>query len=166
MRNTFRNNFGRNPVWWLTGLAALAVVIVLELAVSGIRRVYFPTDQDLMQEVEKNRAVKGVVRDHAGITAEEGEAGPDAQRAGEDDDADDDKTRASSTDMERWSFSGGSRRRLSDAASTSVPASGSRRVSRLGVEEYVPPPFTPPVEERDDPFAAAFSAGSSSTKKG
>lgn len=119
-----------------------------------------------MQEVEKSSAVRGVVRGHAGVTAEEGEAGLESHRAGGDEDADDDKTRASaSTDLERWSFSGDSRRRLSDAHSTSVPASGSRRVSRLMAEEYVPPPFTPPAEERDDPFAAAFSGESSSAKK-
>ena len=32
VRNTFRNNFGRNPIWWLTGLAALAAVLAVAVA--------------------------------------------------------------------------------------------------------------------------------------
>lgn len=81
VRNTFLHNFGRIPMWWLTTLAALVSVVVLELIVTGLRRVYFTTDQDLMQEIEHYEDVRAIFKEHAAelgeSTAVEGaETGP------------------------------------------------------------------------------------------
>ncbi len=53
-------------------MVAITAVIVLELLLTGIRRVYFPKDQDLMQEIENYEGVMTVMKEHA---AERGEAG-------------------------------------------------------------------------------------------
>ncbi|KAB5531286.1 hypothetical protein GE09DRAFT_1292068 [Coniochaeta sp. 2T2.1] len=71
VRDAFTHNFGRSPVWWLTGLMALVAVIVFELLVASVRRAYWPRDQDLMQALEKDKGIMQVMREHA---AERGEA--------------------------------------------------------------------------------------------
>ncbi len=52
VRNSFLRNFGRNPVWWFTGIGALAAVLVFEIWVGSARRMFWPSDRDLMQEIE------------------------------------------------------------------------------------------------------------------
>ncbi|CAH0020978.1 unnamed protein product [Clonostachys rhizophaga] len=54
VHDTFIHNFGRQLSWWVTVLLSLATLVVIELVVQSIRRVYFPTDQDLMQRIEKD----------------------------------------------------------------------------------------------------------------
>lgn len=53
VHGAFLHRFGKMPLWWLTLIMVLIMVIVLELAVTAVRRVFWPHDQDLMQEVEK-----------------------------------------------------------------------------------------------------------------
>ncbi len=72
VRNAFLHNFGDTWTWWLTVMATLAGALALELLVMAIRRVYFPTDQDLMQEIEHCDTVMAATNEHA---AESGEAG-------------------------------------------------------------------------------------------
>lgn len=64
VRGGFTHRFGRSPTWWLTLVMVLAMVVVFELAVNAMRRIFWPQDQDLMQEVEK-LDVKGHMADHA-----------------------------------------------------------------------------------------------------
>ena len=71
VRNAFIDNYGRRLVWWTTVLLELIVLIVIELVVQAIRRVYFPSDQDLMQRIEKDGNVDRVFGD--GKDAEEGD---------------------------------------------------------------------------------------------
>ncbi|KAI0123941.1 phospholipid-translocating P-type ATPase [Xylariales sp. AK1849] len=52
VRNGFIHNFGHQLLWWVTGLLALAAVMVFELCVKSVRRVYFPNDEDVEQENE------------------------------------------------------------------------------------------------------------------
>lgn len=60
VRDGFVYGFGRVPAWWLTLVMVLAAVVVFELAVTALRRIYWPEDQDLMQEAEQiGRAVRG-----------------------------------------------------------------------------------------------------------
>ncbi|KAG6002044.1 hypothetical protein E4U21_003558 [Claviceps maximensis] len=54
VRKAFLHNFGRQLSWWTTLLLALATLVVVDLVVQSVRRVYWPTDQDLMQRIEKN----------------------------------------------------------------------------------------------------------------
>lgn len=79
VRDAFTDNFGRNMVWWLTVVVVLAMLTLLEMVVTAVRRVFWPEDQDLMQEAEKYACVLGTVDDHA---AEMGEAGPEVNEKG------------------------------------------------------------------------------------
>ncbi|PSS00840.1 hypothetical protein BD289DRAFT_458411 [Coniella lustricola] len=53
VRDAFMDNFGKTSTWWLTLAMVLAMVVVFELAVTALRRIYWPQDQDLVQEQEK-----------------------------------------------------------------------------------------------------------------
>jgi len=71
VHHAFLKDFGRDPTWWTTIALTLSTVIVLELMVSALRRVYWPNDQDIMQRIELDKSVRSVMREHA---AELGEA--------------------------------------------------------------------------------------------
>jgi phospholipid-translocating ATPase len=73
VRDNFLHNFGGVLSWWVTIALALFSLIVMELCVQAIRRVYWPTDQDLMQRIEKDAVANKIVRDRA-AAAERGEA--------------------------------------------------------------------------------------------
>lgn len=70
VRDAFIHNFGRTLNWWVIILMELATLIVLDLAVQSVRRVYFPNDVDLMQRMEKD-AVKAAK--HKAAAAEKGQ---------------------------------------------------------------------------------------------
>ncbi|CAM1507873.1 Fc.00g047210.m01.CDS01 [Cosmosporella sp. VM-42] len=72
VRDAFLDNFGRKLAWWTTILLELVALIVIELVVQSIRRVYFPTDQDLMQRIEQDHDVRDIFKDKVN-TAEKGE---------------------------------------------------------------------------------------------
>lgn len=74
VRDSFTDTFGRDPAWWLTVIMVLAMVILLELMITAVRRIFWPQDQDLMQEAEKYPGMLEVMRGHA---TEMGEAGMD-----------------------------------------------------------------------------------------
>lgn len=74
MRDAILENFGRQLVWWTTILLELAALIVIELVIQAIRRVYWPTDEDLMQRVEKDQMAYSALKDRAAKAAESGEA--------------------------------------------------------------------------------------------
>lgn len=71
VRDAFLETFGRDPVWWLTIIMVLAMLILLELMITAVRRIFWPQDQDLMQEAEKDAGVLDVMKEH---TTELGEA--------------------------------------------------------------------------------------------
>lgn len=73
VRDDFIHNFGRQLLWWVTVLLALAAGLVLELCVTSLRRVYFPTDQDLWQEIERS-GTGDVLNEHAAERGEVSEA--------------------------------------------------------------------------------------------
>ncbi|KAF6819097.1 phospholipid-transporting ATPase DNF3-like protein 2 [Colletotrichum sojae] len=54
IRHTFLNNFGRTLNYWAVIFITLSAVIVLELLINAIRRVYWPQDVDFMQRLEKD----------------------------------------------------------------------------------------------------------------
>lgn len=67
VRRGFLDNFGRQLSWWTTLLVALATLVVMDLVVQGVRRVYWPTDQDLMQRIEKDSSARKALREHAAL---------------------------------------------------------------------------------------------------
>ncbi|ROW08853.1 hypothetical protein VMCG_02999 [Cytospora schulzeri] len=145
VRDGLLHNFGRNGTWWLTLLLVLAAVTLFELSLSAVRRIFWPQDQDLMQEVERYAGVMDVMREHA---AEMGEAGIDIDVDGQDgkDWSGDEYASA------RSSYSAGWMRRQSYKTSRDL---------------YVAPPFPATPEERGDPmdeaaYVAACQRGAAS----
>ncbi|KAH0594627.1 hypothetical protein MHUMG1_07461 [Metarhizium humberi] len=67
VRRGFLDNFGRQVSWWTTLLVALATLVIMDLVVQGVRRVYWPTDQDLMQRIEKDAGARQALREHAAL---------------------------------------------------------------------------------------------------
>ncbi|KAG5976494.1 hypothetical protein E4U55_007305 [Claviceps digitariae] len=61
VRKGLLQNFGRQLSWWTTLLLALATLVVMDLVVQAVRRVYWPTDQDLMQRIEKDEEARRAV---------------------------------------------------------------------------------------------------------
>ncbi|PKS07259.1 hypothetical protein jhhlp_005861 [Lomentospora prolificans] len=68
--NAFMHNFGHTLTWWAIVLLVLLSLIVVELVVSAVRRVYWPGDWDIMQRVEKDGKVEEMRRE---IDAEMGD---------------------------------------------------------------------------------------------
>ena len=60
VRDAFIHNFGHTLQWWTVVLLELFTLVVMELVVQAIRRVYWPTDQDLMQRIERDNEVHGL----------------------------------------------------------------------------------------------------------
>lgn len=65
VRDAFLENFGRTLAWWTIVLLELAALIVLELVIQAVRRVYWPTDEDLMQRVEKDAEAYKALKERA-----------------------------------------------------------------------------------------------------
>jgi phospholipid-translocating ATPase len=79
VRDAFIHNFGPTLSWWVIILLELAALLVLDLAVQSVRRVYFPTDVDLMQRIEKDVAKE---RRRKAASGEKGEGMELEQMAG------------------------------------------------------------------------------------
>ncbi|CAK7565106.1 MAG: drs2 neo1 protein [Sporothrix epigloea] len=176
VHDAFLHNFGRTATWWVTLIVALAAVVVLELVVSSVRRWLFATDLDLMQQIEHDRDVRAVLHEHA---IENGEAGRydiaagagggigDADPPGRTSAAGDhlafDQGRPSNT----FSVGGGGVNKNShhhgavghtthNNGSLALPRNsfgGGRRTAPFSV---LPPPFSPPAVERDNPMSSFF----------
>ncbi|KAI0158039.1 phospholipid-translocating P-type ATPase [Hypoxylon sp. FL1284] len=73
VRGSFMNEFGNKLGWWAAAGAIVAAVVALELGLKALQRIYFPRDQDLWQEIEREGGVSQVLKEHA---AEEGKAAP------------------------------------------------------------------------------------------
>ncbi|KAI1372807.1 phospholipid-translocating P-type ATPase [Hypoxylon crocopeplum] len=71
VRGSFVHEFGNKLGWWATAGATIAAVLSLELGVTALQRIYFPRDQHLWQEIEREGGVLDVLKEHA---AEEGRA--------------------------------------------------------------------------------------------
>ncbi|CAK7224184.1 drs2 neo1 protein [Sporothrix bragantina] len=179
VHGAFLYNFGRTATWWVTLIVALAAVVVLELVVGGVRRLLFPTDLDLMQQIEHDRDVRAVLHEHA---AENGEMGGGYEMAGGAGDgaatpvrkstAGDDVSFYYGRPSNTFSVGGPS---ANDSVNNSVvnhtfynntnnngslappsPAVPPPRHSfgnGRRMAEYVPPPFSPPAVERDNPMS-------------
>ncbi|KAI0376675.1 phospholipid-translocating P-type ATPase [Hypomontagnella monticulosa] len=73
VRGSFVHEFGNKLGWWATAGATIAAVLAFELGVTALQRIYFPRDQHLWQEIEREGGVAEVFKEHA---AEEGRAMP------------------------------------------------------------------------------------------
>lgn len=81
IRRAFLDNFGHTLNFWAVSLVILGACMVLELLCSALRRVYFASDVDLLQRMERQEK-KDAKRAAKGLGATHPEAGH-AQRADE-----------------------------------------------------------------------------------
>ncbi|KAL2131051.1 hypothetical protein VTI74DRAFT_5614 [Chaetomium olivicolor] len=175
VKHAFVWRFGRNGMWWLVHFVVLSALVVFELGVTAVRRSLWPTDRDLMQEMESVKGVKEVLREHAtgggaGVgglgdggaeVAMEGNIGgaPERRRAG---DASSLKTvtsaSASATAASPEPVTEGTvpgwQRWEGHFSSAHYPyaAPAGNAGSRRHTQEFVRPQFTPPAEERENPM--------------
>lgn len=153
--------FGDRLSWWTTLLLTLATLIIIELAVQAIRRVYWPNDQDLMQRIEKDANSKHLLRQYAtdgagdlekgkaqaqGIELEEIGLQPDLQR---------EEGATLLTERERSVERGQSPQPISSVPRRSFQDLGPRRSVRMSHDDYRPPNFMPLAEEREIPYEDA-----------
>lgn len=139
VHGAFIHHFGKMPLWWLTLIMVLIMVIVLELAVTAVRRIFWPQDQDLMQEMEN---IIGVAGQFGADDTEQGGGYIEEQKV---------------KPSWGWGFSGGFRHW------------GRRRPSRIvSGDVYMAPPFatTPRCEESADPVNEASTREAKGGKRG
>lgn len=134
VRDAFIHNFGTRPTWWLTAIMALSIVIVFELSVSAVRHIFWPQDQDLMQEAEKYAGVLDVMKEHA---AEMGEAGAAATSG------DGKRTSRDSADGPR-----SSQQQQNERHSHGAQRAARRQSRKISSDVYGPPVFMATPEER------------------
>jgi phospholipid-translocating ATPase len=69
VRGAFLWGFGRQGLWWLVFFIVVSALVVFELGVTAVRKSLWPTDRDLMQEMEHVQGVRDVMREHADAAA-------------------------------------------------------------------------------------------------
>ncbi|KAI3317817.1 phospholipid-translocating P-type ATPase [Xylariaceae sp. AK1471] len=62
--HAFTQTFGNTLSWWVIAIVGISIVVGLNLGVTAIQRVFFPTDRNLWQEIEKHGDVNRVAREH------------------------------------------------------------------------------------------------------
>ncbi|OTB18222.1 hypothetical protein K445DRAFT_55124 [Daldinia sp. EC12] len=88
VRGSFLHEFGNKLGWWTAAGATIAAVLAFELGLTAFQRIYFPRDQHLWQEIEREGGVSAVLKEHA---AEEGRAAsPSGDLEGQGSNVDDD----------------------------------------------------------------------------
>lgn len=70
-KRAFLDNYGRTLSWWTTGLWVLSTLIIMELILGAVRRVYWPGDWDVMQRLEKNGELDRLDEERGDVEAEE-----------------------------------------------------------------------------------------------
>lgn len=58
VRHGVTRRFGRNPLWWLTLILIVLSVSMLEIVIKSIKSVFFPTDVETFQILERDLEVK------------------------------------------------------------------------------------------------------------
>ncbi|KAL2197742.1 hypothetical protein P885DRAFT_77420 [Corynascus similis CBS 632.67] len=158
IRDSFVENFGRQGLWWIVHFILLSALIVLELGVTTVRKSLWPTDRDLMQEMEHIKGVKEVMKEHAdggeaGVVAAasfDREADGAAGRGGQEDAASLKTVTSMSVSVpSRQGFWEGNASHYAHGAA-GTPGGGGRLTG-----EFVRPQFTPPAEERENPLEIA-----------
>lgn len=140
VRHAFLDNFGRRLQWWATILLELMTLVVMELVVQSIRRVYWPTDQDLMQRMEKDSDIKSIFKDNA-TAAEQGVM--NVEHDDDDDDGDEDRGRSGLAVPRQSREPSGSPR---------VSVQGPPSPMRMSHDDYRHGRATPAAEGRENPM--------------
>ncbi|KAK1253305.1 hypothetical protein MKX07_001382 [Trichoderma sp. CBMAI-0711] len=162
VRDDFIQNFGPRLSWWTTLLLGIVTPITMELAVQAIRRVYWPTERDLMQRVEKDANAKEILKKYAADGAADLEAGHTRSQGIEleglglqNTQREEGATLLADHDGGAESSLGPSAQPVSEVLRSTSGDLGQRRSVRVSHDDYRPPRFTPPAEERENPLEAA-----------
>lgn len=121
----------------------------------AIRRVYWPTDQDLMQRIEKDANSKEILKKFAAGEAGNLEAGNSQGIELEEivlraEQRDEGVTLLADHDGETERSQ--NPQPMSAVSRVSFQDLGQRRSVRISHDDYRPPRFTPPAEERENPL--------------
>lgn len=153
VRDEFIHNFGPRLSWWTSLVLGLVTPIIMELAVQAVRRVYFPTDQDLMQRIEKDANSKQILKKYAMDGGGDVEAGNTQGIELEEMRLPSDQREEGVTllaDHGREAERSQSPQPVNAVPRRSFHELGQRRSLRVSHDDYRPPSFTPLVEEGEN----------------
>lgn len=80
VRNGFFEHFGKNPLWWLTLILIIVAVVVLDLAIVTLRAAWWPRDEDVFQELERDLGVRMRFEEAAAMELQGGWQGKEAMK--------------------------------------------------------------------------------------
>ncbi|KAI8944610.1 phospholipid-translocating P-type ATPase [Xylaria longipes] len=60
----FTDGFGKSLTWWTVAIIGILIVVGANLGVTALQRVFFPTDRNLWQEIEKQGDVDRITREY------------------------------------------------------------------------------------------------------
>jgi len=72
VRSTFIKTFGDSLIWWLCLILIIATCLVFEIGTQSLRKVYFPSDEDVFQTLEKDPIVKRRFEEAASAELQQG----------------------------------------------------------------------------------------------
>lgn len=58
VRSGFLKHFGGSGKWWLVIIAIIDSVLIFEIALQAIKKIWFPSDVDVWQVLEKDKVIK------------------------------------------------------------------------------------------------------------
>ncbi|KIX08736.1 uncharacterized protein Z518_03393 [Rhinocladiella mackenziei CBS 650.93] len=58
VKRGFLDQFGRNPLWWITLLLIILVICLLEVIIKAVTAAFWPSDIDIFQGFEQDREVR------------------------------------------------------------------------------------------------------------
>jgi phospholipid-translocating ATPase len=58
VRSGFLKHFGGSGKWWLVILAIIDAVLIFEIALQAIKKIWLPSDVDVWQVLEKDKVIK------------------------------------------------------------------------------------------------------------
>ncbi|KAI0535380.1 hypothetical protein GGR58DRAFT_529526 [Xylaria digitata] len=62
--HAFTQTFGNSLAWWTVAVIGIFIVVGANLGVTAVQRVFFPTDRNLWQEIEKQGDVDRIAREY------------------------------------------------------------------------------------------------------
>ncbi|KAF2703502.1 P-type ATPase [Pleomassaria siparia CBS 279.74] len=72
VRHALIQTFGDSLAWWLCLILIVATCLVFEIGTQSLRKVYFPSDEDVFQTLEKDPAVKRRFEEAASAELQQG----------------------------------------------------------------------------------------------
>ncbi|KAI1751543.1 phospholipid-translocating P-type ATPase [Xylaria castorea] len=62
--HSFVDGFGKNLTWWVVAIIGILIVLGANLGVTALQRVFFPTDRNLWQEIEKQNDADSITGEY------------------------------------------------------------------------------------------------------